>query len=288
MKIFQKGFNYSQDGPGNRLIYHLQGCNMHCPWCANPEGLSFDGVLLLDEEWILESICPHHAIKGKDLDRSICKACHGYECIREHCTKGLRMSCFSMTPGEILEEAIDNSPMFYDGGGVTFTGGEATAQYEELARTLKLLKENGIRTCIETNGTHPRLDALMPLIDDLIMDCKLMDPDKHRKWTGLPIDTVKKNIRIAAGCHPHLHVRVPLIGGVNTCPGDIEAFISFFDEIKGDNVTFEALLYHEYGRKKWKECGLDYKMNETTFVDDKVRPDFIRRIRAIGGNYQAT
>ncbi len=37
--IFQKGFNYSQDGPGNRLVYHLAGCNMFCPWCSNPEGL---------------------------------------------------------------------------------------------------------------------------------------------------------------------------------------------------------------------------------------------------------
>ena len=36
---FQKGFNYSQDGPGNRLVYHLAGCNMFCPWCSNPEGL---------------------------------------------------------------------------------------------------------------------------------------------------------------------------------------------------------------------------------------------------------
>ncbi|MFD1401922.1 MULTISPECIES: 4Fe-4S cluster-binding domain-containing protein [Robinsoniella] len=26
-----------QDGPGNRLFYHLQGCNMRCPWCGNPE-----------------------------------------------------------------------------------------------------------------------------------------------------------------------------------------------------------------------------------------------------------
>ena len=37
--IFQKGFNYSQDGPGNRLVYHLSGCNLKCPWCSNPEGL---------------------------------------------------------------------------------------------------------------------------------------------------------------------------------------------------------------------------------------------------------
>ena len=41
--LFQKGFHYSQDGPGNRLIYHLQGCNLHCPWCSNPEGLALRG-----------------------------------------------------------------------------------------------------------------------------------------------------------------------------------------------------------------------------------------------------
>ncbi len=40
--IFQKGFNYSQDGPGNRLVYHLSGCNFRCPWCSNPEGLTIN------------------------------------------------------------------------------------------------------------------------------------------------------------------------------------------------------------------------------------------------------
>ena len=48
MKIFQKGFNYSQDGPGNRLVYHLLGCNMRCPWCTNPEGMSVNGDVLFE------------------------------------------------------------------------------------------------------------------------------------------------------------------------------------------------------------------------------------------------
>ncbi|NLG24003.1 MAG: radical SAM protein [Clostridiales bacterium] len=39
LTVFAKGFNYSEDGPGNRLVLHLQGCNLGCPWCANPEGM---------------------------------------------------------------------------------------------------------------------------------------------------------------------------------------------------------------------------------------------------------
>ena len=55
--IFGKGFNFSQDGPGNRLVYHLSGCNMTCPWCSNPEGLSTkSGNVLSVNEIINECI----------------------------------------------------------------------------------------------------------------------------------------------------------------------------------------------------------------------------------------
>jgi len=37
LHIFKKGFSFAVDGPGNRLVYHLRGCNFRCAWCANPE-----------------------------------------------------------------------------------------------------------------------------------------------------------------------------------------------------------------------------------------------------------
>ncbi|MBQ7261532.1 MAG: 4Fe-4S cluster-binding domain-containing protein [Lachnospiraceae bacterium] len=69
MSYFQKGFNYSQDGRGNRLVYHLQGCNMRCPWCANPEGLDVNGVLMTDPQWLTEGSCSKGAVREGEIHR---------------------------------------------------------------------------------------------------------------------------------------------------------------------------------------------------------------------------
>lgn len=288
MKIFQKGFNYSQDGDGNRLVYHLQGCNMNCPWCANPEGLAKDGVIVADEEWILESICPHGAIQKTEVDRAKCEICTEKDCITKHDTKGMYLSCKDVSVQEIEEEILANEMMFYDGGGVTFTGGEATLQFEELKEVLQFAKENGIHTAIETNGSHKRLAELFPLVDQLIMDCKLANAKKHRDYTGIDGEIILSQIERAAKEHHNLHVRVPLIGEVNNSEQDLNEFIAFFEKIKGENVTFEILLYHEFGKKKWKQCGMEYQMTDRAYVDPKVREDFKQRILGIGAKYKHT
>ena len=63
LRIVNKGFNYAQDGPGNRLVYHLFGCNMLCPWCANPEAL-FEGK---DAEYLPPKEIQRQAISAKDI-----------------------------------------------------------------------------------------------------------------------------------------------------------------------------------------------------------------------------
>lgn len=201
MRIFSKGFNFSQDGPGNRLVYHLQGCNMHCIWCSNPEGMSMEG--------------------GKEY-----------------------------SVNELLSECISCRPMFFSGGGVTFTGGEATLWHDDLLQLLRLLGENGIHRAIETNGTSPRLLSLIPYIDYLIMDFKHYDSDILKKFTGVGNATVKENYQAICGTGRQMHIRIPLINGFNTdCP---EKFAEYFSSFDTNNVVFELLLYHEYGKEKWK------------------------------------
>ena len=220
MKVFNKGFNFGQDGPGNRLVYHLQGCNMRCIWCSNPEGMCLEG--------------------GKE---------------------------YSVT--EIFNECRGSKMLFFSGGGVTFTGGEATMQYTELLEILKLLKDEDINTCIETNGTHPRLSELAEYIDYLIMDFKHYDSDTLKKYTGVGNELIKKNFETNCKNGRRQHIRIPLINGINT--DNPEGFAGYFSEFDTQNTVFEFLPYHEYGKEKWTE---PYKV-KNGFVTDETLKKFV-------------
>lgn len=263
IKVFQKGFNYSQDGRGNRLIFHLQGCNMHCPWCSNPEGMSPKGALVVEKEWLRESSCPKGAVKEGSLQRELCRACEDRPCVHGRRQKGIRLSYREYTLEELLAECENSRPMFFDGGGVTLTGGEITLQFEAVKELLAGLKKAGIHTAIESNGSHPRMEEYLPLVDEWIMDIKHMDDRKHREWLGVSNANTLKNICAAVKTHPDVLLRIPLIPGFNDSMEDAEAFGEFFKKCAAgrENVRVELLAYHEFGKGKWEQCGYAYTMH---------------------------
>lgn len=287
LKLFQRGFNYSQDGTGNRLVYHLQGCNMHCPWCANPEGMPPEGALMTDPEWLVEALCPRGAVKDGKLDRTRCALCDR-PCVNGRRSKGIRVSCEEIEVDELAAEIERSRLFFYDGGGITLTGGEVGMQLDGAKELLRRAKGMGVHTCIETNGSSPRLEELFPLVDELIMDCKQCDPEAHRRWTGVPMEVVQRNIRRACAAHPMVHIRVPLIGGVNDSPEDEARFIAFFREIAGDNVSFEILRYHEFGKDKWAQCGRDYIMDERARIEPERVASMRQHMIEAGLRYRRT
>ena len=228
IRIFQKGFNYSQDGPGNRLVYHLQGCNLRCPWCSNPEGLNFSGGKVQDIQEVVQQIC-------------------------------------------------SSRMMFFDGGGVTFTGGEATMQFDALKELLTLLKQEKIHTCIETNGCHIRLPELFALTDCLIMDCKHHDPKIHQAVTGASCALTHQNLRLAIEAGKQPAVRIPLIGGFNASIEDAHRFAELFRTLGlPGHGTLELLRYHEYGKDKYKALNMDYTMTEAAQVLPATVSEFTR------------
>lgn len=224
--VFQKGFNFSQDGPGNRLVYHLSGCNLSCPWCSNPEGMK---------------VSPN-ALK--------------------------------YTPDELVEEALASRMMFFDGGGVTFTGGECACQKDVLLKTIKALKEEGINTCIETNASLENCEALYSEVDFMIADYKSADASVLKEVTGAEKRIVFENLRGRALFGLPLLVRIPLIKGFNT--GEKNAHL-FSEDLKCINASspagfsVEILTYHEFGKEKWEKLGLTYTPKDAFVSENDVR-----------------
>ncbi len=234
MKILQRGFNYSQDGPGNRLVYHLQGCNFDCRWCSNADSI------------------PNENPKAK-------------EC----------------SVNELYDEIMRSRMMFFDGGGVTFTGGEACIQAVELIELLKMLKEGGVHTAIETNGSFYILREAAEFIDYLIVDFKHYDDEQHKKWVGVSNKSVKENIEYFFEIGRQIHIRIPVIHGVNDSP---DGFVEFFKECDTSNAVFEFLAYHEYGKDKWQG---KYEI-ENGFVPPGTIKKFTEKFNSYGMKTVAT
>ena len=216
--LFQKGFHYAQDGPGNRLIYHLQGCPLRCPWCSNPEGLAREGG------------------DGYSVDA-------------------------------LFDEVMRSRPMFFDGGGLTLTGGEVTLQADEALDLLSRVAAASVSTCIETNAISARIPEFFPHVDHLIMDIKHHDPEVHRRVTGVSNEKAIENLSLAVRAGKNPLVRIPLVGGFNASLQDAEQFARLFlDAGLGDGGRVELLSYHEYGKAKYERLGLPYTMGKEAFV----------------------
>ncbi len=273
MKVIKKGFNYSQDGPGNRLVFHLQGCNMRCRWCANPESMPIEGVLMVDKNKLLNEVCSQGAVKAGLLNRNICEACDSKVCLHEKRNEGIWQSYFEQGTEEILKEALECRAIMFDDGGVTFSGGEPTLQFDELKDILRMLKEHQIHTAVESNGTSARLPELFEYIDLLIMDFKQIDDEVHKRMTGVSNKRIKQNISSALTQHPNVLIRTPLIHGFNDDEQYVDAFIEFYTQHDCTNASFEFLKYHEYGKEKWEQCGFQYNMVDG-YVTDEIRDKF--------------
>lgn len=218
INIFEKGFNYSQDGPGNRLVYHLSGCNMTCPWCSNPEGMEKNG--------------------------------------KEYTTE------------EITNEIISSAPMFFDDGGVTFTGGECTLQSDAIIEIINNLPH--INFCIESNASTKGFIEVAKKCDTVIVDYKSPDALKLKSVTGADKKLIEENISQIIK-EKYLHIRIPLIHNFNDDDESITGFIDFFNSLES-NFDVEILPYHEYGKEKWTKLGKEY-----TVTDGYVNKETIKK-----------
>lgn len=226
MKRFKKGYIHSidtmglVDGPNIRVLVFMQGCDLRCIFCHNPDTWKRKGIHLL---------------------KSI----------------------------EVVDEIRKYRSYIKEGGGVTFSGGEPLFQSEFLLEMLKLCKDAGISTCLDTSGTgydKKYLDDILKYTDLVILDIKAIDPDKYKEITGRSISQFNYFKEKIKEHQNKLWLRQVIVPGINDNMEYIKELKDYVKEF--DNVeTVDLLPYHTMGISKYEKLKIPYRLKGIKDMD---------------------
>lgn len=231
----------TKDGPGIRTVVALKGCPLRCVWCHSPESWSYK----------IEKYSNGETVGWKT------------------------------TADKVVEEVLRDKAFFdASGGGITLSGGESLAQGAFAAEILRLAKEKGVHTAIETSGFAPPevIEAVRPYIDLWLYDIKHLDPVKCRELTGRPLEPVLANLRRLDEVKAQVVLRCPMIPGVNDGEEELKALARLADSI-GCVEALDILAYVPYGIDKAKRLGL--KVYEAPQPPKEYGPSIVGRLSAM-------
>jgi len=279
------------DGRGIRTTVFFKGCPLHCQWCHNPEGLAVQPQVVYRRDRCIGcgecvDACPESALtltaSGVVTDLSKCIRCGA---CAEACPAGAReLIGREMSVDEVVEE-IKKDILFYDqsGGGVTFSGGEPLMQPAFLLGLLDACGELDIHRTVDTAG-YADADLILKVADrtDLFLyDLKHMDSELHRRYTGVPNEQILSNLELLAAHGARIHIRIPVIPGINSDDENIERTGSFVSSLPGVH-EISLLPYHSAAEGKYGRLDMDYCLRNVMPPSELAVETVAKRLERFG------
>ena len=202
------------DGPGIRTTVFLKGCTLRCPWCANPENISF----------------------GREpYDNDGAAAWYGTE----------------LPLDDIYAEVMKDRAYYAEGGGVTFSGGEPLAHAKKIEPLLEKLRDEKISVCMETALFVPpeQLETSLRYADCYCADIKILDEEKCASILGGNLSLYVGNARRLQMAGKNVTWRLPLISPHTTDEENLSSAASFC--AKNGIRSIELIKGHNLAAKKY-------------------------------------
>ena len=236
------------DGPGIRTTVFFHGCPLECWWCHNPE-------------------CWQPVLKDKSL-QDISQDMQ-LRFIRRPNRIG------QLVTSDIVLNEVMKDQIFYEqsGGGVTFSGGEPMMQMEFLFRLLKVCKQSGIHTAVDTCGYALEEDfvKIYDLVDLFLYDLKVMEGEAHREYTGVSNELILSNLIMLSEKGRKTYLRIPLIPGITDIEENINAILEFITPLKKIQ-QINLLPYNYLGEDKYRRLNIPFRMRHCEAqTDDELQ-----------------
>lgn len=281
MRILNYQRMSTEDGPGLRTTLFVKGCPLCCSWCHNPESISKE----FSVEWVsvgcigcktCERICNNGGIvfEADKIRINNEKCAHCFNCIEACPTGALERRGEDVPVEKVFKELIKDKAYFGAEGGVTLSGGEIMLQTQEAAVLLKMLKDAGIYTAVDTSGFCKKedLDRVLPYTDVFLFDLKLADSARHEKWTGVPNARILENFEYLAemrrSTYPKLGlwVRTPIIPGATDDEENLRALARIVRD-KADR--WELCAFNNLCRDKYERMERNWDFRESGLISRK-------------------
>lgn len=210
------------DGPGLRTTVFLKGCPLSCSWCHNPEG---------------QSPLPQ-VLRSPAGERGVGR---------------------TWSSQELADHLNRQAPLLRASeGGVTFSGGEPCAQAEFVAEVIDQLE--GLHVLLDTSGYAPpdQFRLLASRAGLVYYDLKLIDPEEHRRFTGVDNAWILDNLRLLGELKTPFILRIPLIPGVTDTPKNLEGIARTAKGLAGLEEV-HLLPYNPLAGAKYKAAGMPFR-----------------------------
>jgi len=263
------------DGPGVRTVVFLKGCYLECPWCCNPEAIHYEGDEYFDKG---RCKCPEK--------NPICRNCelHGGNMPKDGCPfGGYEKTYKDYTADELYGLLMRDEPLYRDGGGVTFSGGEPLLQAFAIKPLLQRLRKENVHIAFETTLYAPReqYQAVKEYVDYWLVDLKFQFGYIANRDYDIGIHRFEENLLDLQSLGRDILYR--MVG--------MEEMMSLKNKIVNDllmhEITkLEILDYHGLAENKYKQLDKSFKpFKKLTDVDIK-EIDYLFSISGIITEYK--
>lgn len=179
------------------------------------------------------------------------------------------------TPEQLVKKIARFRSYFErSGGGVTFSGGDPLRQPEFLLEALKLCKEKGINTCVDTAGYgFGDYDEILKYTDLVLFDVKHYTREGYKNVTLMEMDESLNFLEAMKRNNTKMWIRHVVVPGMTDGEEHINGLKEFIKDIK--NVEkIELLPYHLLGVNKYETMGINYPLDGVDAMDKELCEEY--------------
>ena len=255
------------DGPGNRLVLFLQGCNFRCPGCHNPHTIG-----LCDHCGDCVPGCPSGALTlvegrpGESRVRWQASLCTDCDRCLDACPRSASPKTHQMSVAEVLALLRRYGPLLT---GITVSGGEATTQLPFLVALFAAIKAapdlTHLSCLLDSNGSlgEAGWQRLLPVLDGAMIDLKGWRDSVHHALTGQGRERVLASLQLLARVGKLEELRLLHVPGRTDfidADGKLEAgLVSFLQSLGPVPIRLNGFRHHGVHGEAlaWQEAAMD-------------------------------